>query len=282
QELKGEDILFLNPFISFDNKSSLRRELNQSLKDLDISPWEIRKAVNEGFKEMGNYTKDIRQKGEETLKYLEENNIKGMVLVGSAYHIDAAINHRIPELINSLDMAVLTEDSIEHLGGLERPLRVLDQWTYHSRLYRAAEYVSRNKNLELIQLNSFGCGLDAVTSDQVQEILQKRHKIYTQLKIDEVSNLGAARIRVRSLQAALKEKDSKDIELEEGELYGERVVFTKEHKENHTILIPQMAPIQFELLEKVLNTAGYNIVVLNDIQDNAVDEGLKYVNNDAC
>lgn len=181
-------------------------------------------------------------------------------------------------------MAVLTEDSVDHLGGeLEVPLRVLDQWTYHSRLYRAANYVSKSKNLELIQLNSFGCGLDAVTTDQVQEILQSRGgKIYTQLKIDEVSNLGAAKIRVRSLKAALEEKESKNIIFKEKKINNERIMFTEEHRQNHTILIPQMAPIQFKLLEKVFNTCGYNMVVLDDVKEEAVDEGLKYVNNDAC
>ena len=104
-------------------------------------------------------------------------------------------------------MAVLTEDSIAHLAEADRPLRVVDQWVYHSRLYRAAAYVAKEDNLELVQLNSFGCGLDAVTTDQVQEILQKEGKIYTTLKIDEGNNLGAARIRIRSLKAAMEERE---------------------------------------------------------------------------
>ncbi len=282
QELEEKDIIFLNPFITFDNKFSLRKELSRALKRFDIKPKEIKRAANNAWKEIYRYKLDLRLQGEKIVKYLEENNLRGIVLSGRPYHIDPAINHGIPNLINSLGMAVLTEDSVDHLGELEVPLRVLDQWTYHSRLYRAADYVSKNKNLELVQLNSFGCGLDAVTTDQVQEILKRHGRIYTQLKIDEVSNLGAAKIRLRSLKAAIEEKESRGIVFKEKKIDNERIVFTKEDRKNHTILVPQMAPIQFKLLERVFNTCGYNLVILDDIKGEAVDEGLKYVNNDAC
>ncbi|NLI66320.1 MAG: 2-hydroxyacyl-CoA dehydratase [Tissierellia bacterium] len=282
QELKDKNILFLNPFITFDNKNSLRNELTKALAPFNIGYYEMKRALQRAWEEMYQYKLDIRLEGEKTVKYLEENNLKGIVLSGRPYHIDPALNHGIPNLINSLGMAVLTEDSVDHLGEIEKPLRVLDQWTYHSRLYRAADFVSKHKNLELIQLNSFGCGLDAVTTDQVHEILKSRGRIYTQLKIDEISNLGAAKIRVRSLKAALEEKGPIEEIPEKEELYGERIVFTKEHKERHTILMPQMAPIQFQLLERVFRNGGYDLVVLEDVQKDAVDEGLKYVNNDAC
>ena len=136
----------------------------------------------------------MEKKGEETLKWMEENDRHGIVLAGRPYHVDPEINHGIPELITSYGFAVLTEDSISHLGEIERPLVVTDQWMYHTRLYRAASYVKSQNNLDLIQLNSFGCGLDAVTTDQVNDILTGSGKIYTVLKIDEVNNLGAARI----------------------------------------------------------------------------------------
>ena len=151
--------------------------------------------------------KDVEKKGEETLKYLEETGRRGIVLAGRPYHIDPEIHHGIPDLINSYGIAVLTEDSISHLGEIERPLRVNDQWMYHSRLYAAANFVKTRDDLDLIQLNSFGCGLDAVTTDEVYEILEGSGKIYTCLKIDEVNNLGAARIRVRSLLAAIRAKE---------------------------------------------------------------------------
>ncbi len=133
-----------------------------------------------------------------------------MYFAGRPYHVDPEVNHGIPELINSYGLAVLTEDSVAHLGTVERPLIILDQWMYHSRLYAAANYVKTVDNLDLIQLNSFGCGLDAVTTDAVNDILTKSGKIYTVLKIDEVNNLGAARIRVRSLIAALRVREQKN------------------------------------------------------------------------
>src|SRR6056297_2471219 len=145
--------------------------------------------------------------GEEAVAMLEESNIKGVVLAGRPYHIDPEIHHGIPEMINSLGMAVLSEDSVAHLGKVERPLRVLAQWAYHSRLYAAASFVTEVKNLELVQLNSFGCGIDAITTDQVQELMTNHSRIYTTLKIDEINNLGAARIRLRSLKAAMEERE---------------------------------------------------------------------------
>src|SRR5690606_5392507 len=133
--------------------------------------------------------------------------LKGIVLAGRPYHIDPHINHGIPEMINSLGMVVFTEDSIAHLGEVERPLRVVDQWVYHTRLYQAASFVAFQDDLEFVQLNSFGCGVDAVTTDQVHDILARHSKIYTTLKIDEGSNLGAARIRLRSLKATMLERE---------------------------------------------------------------------------
>jgi len=280
QEIQDKNILFLNPFITLDNKKSLGKELYKALSSFNISYKEIRVALDKAWDEMQNYKADIRAEGEKVVRYLEDNDLQGIVLSGRPYHIDPAINHGIPSLITSLGMAVLTEDSIDHLGEPKRPLRVLDQWTYHSRLYRAADFVSKHKNLELVQLNSFGCGLDAVTTDQVQEILQSRGKIYTQLRIDEISNLGAAKIRIRSLKAALDEKEGGPAK--ERQIYGERILFTKEDRKRHTILMPQMAPIHFRLLEGLFRDYGYDLVVLEEVQEDAVDEGLKYVNNDAC
>ena len=143
------------------------------------------------------------KKGEETLEYLKKTGKRGIVLAGRPYHVDPEINHGIPELITSYGIAVLTEDSISHLAKMDGRLIVLNQWMYHSRLYAAAQFVRTQENLDLIQLNSFGCGLDAVTTDQVNDILTGSGKIYTVLKIDEVNNLGAARIRIRSLLSAI-------------------------------------------------------------------------------
>ncbi|MDD5923109.1 MAG: 2-hydroxyacyl-CoA dehydratase, partial [Eubacteriales bacterium] len=180
------------------------------------------------------------------------------------------------------DFVVLSEDSVAGKVELPRPIRVLDQWVYHSRLYKAAEFSGRNDDVEVIQLNSFGCGLDAVTTDQVEEILEQHNKLYTVLKIDEVSNLGAAKIRVRSLKAAVEERDRMGTKPVPEAKPFERRVFTKEMKKDYTILIPQMSPIHFNYLKEVIKAAGYNAVLLPSVDTNAVDEGLKYVNNDAC
>jgi len=282
EALKDEDVLFMNPFLSFDDKEGLRNRLVEEFERLNIPKDEIVRAVDRAWDERIRVKEDIRRKGEETLEYIERKGIKGIVLAGRPYHLDKAINHNIPGLINSLGMAVLTEDSIAHLGEVERPLRVLDQWVYHGRLYRAASFVAQREDLELVQLNSFGCGLDAVTTDQVEEILNRYGKIYTVLKIDEISNLGAAKIRIRSLIAALKERDKRGYKLEKKYDIPERVQFTKEMKKTHTILMPQMAPIHFEILRSALSSCGYNLEVLPSADAKAVDEGLKYVNNDAC
>lgn len=185
-------------------------------------------------------------------------------------------------MINSYDIAVLTEDSISHLGNPERPLIVSDQWMYHSRLYAAASYVRTTDNLDLIQLNSFGCGLDAVTTDQVNDILSGSGKIYTCLKIDEVNNLGAARIRIRSLIAALRVKESKKETRKINSTALNRVVFTEEMRRDYTILCPQMSPIHFDLLQSAFTACGYHLEVIPENNRHAVDTGLKYVNNDAC
>lgn len=279
-ELKDSGIPFLNPFISLQNRKTIAKKLIQVFPDIPKD--EIILAVKAGLQEQERLKADIRRKGEEVLQYLQKTGKKGIVLAGRPYHIDPEINHGIDTLITSFGLAVLTEDSVSHLQPLEHPLRVVDQWVYHSRLYRAAAFVAKQPNLELIQLNSFGCGLDAVTTDQVQEILENHNKIYTCLKIDEVSNLGQARIRIRSLLAAMKERERKGITPQVVNLPKSRVIFTKEMKKKHTILCPQMSPIHFELLEAVMNSEGYEMVVLEKVSPNAVEEGLKHVNNDAC
>lgn len=281
-ELRGGDIIFKNPFLPFDDISRLKKRLYDEFLEFNISKGEINSAVEAASEEQDKYRQDIRNKGMEVLKYINDNNIKGIVLSGRPYHVDPEINHGIPELITSFGMAVLTEDSVAHLGEVERPLRVVDQWVYHSRLYAAASFVATQKNLELIQLTSFGCGLDAVTTDQVEEILENYKKVYTSIKIDEGNNLGAIRIRIRSLKAAMEERDKRGFKLERVEKFKERIVFTEEMRKTHTILCPQMSPIHFQFLEEAVKSSGYNIVILPSVDKSAVDEGLKYVNNDAC
>ena len=279
-ELNDPSITFRNPFLAFTSEEILANRLIEKFKDIPAE--EVKAAVHKGWEEMAAARRDVQKKGEETLKYLEDTGRHGIVLAGRPYHIDPEIHHGIPDLINSYGVAVLTEDSVSHLVPVERPIRVNDQWMYHSRLYAAANFVKTRDDLDLIQLNSFGCGLDAVTTDEVYEILDGSGKIYTCLKIDEVNNLGAARIRVRSLLAALRAKDAQKRERTIKPSSIEKVAFTKEMRKDYTILCPQMSPVHFSLLEAAFNANGYHLEVLPNDNKHAVDVGLKYVNNDAC
>lgn len=283
EELAGHNVKFSNPFMAFTNEEILTKRLVEVFEqEFSIPAEEIRSAAARGWKELTDSRKDMKKKGEEVLKWMKKTGRRGIVLAGRPYHVDPEINHGIPELITSYGFAVLTEDAVSHLGRVERPLIVTDQWMYHSRLYEAACFVKTQPNLDLIQLNSFGCGLDAVTTDQVNDILTRSGKIYTLLKIDEVNNLGAARIRVRSLISAIRVREMKNYQKPVVSNAYSRVLFTKEMKKDYTILCPQMSPIHFELIETAVRSFGYRLEILQNADRNAIDTGLKYVNNDAC
>ena len=336
-EISEKHVEFMYPFVPYNDKIELKRRLYELIahdrvadagagrgrvRGPKITRSEVDAAVNAAYEADAAFHERIQEMGEETMKWIEDNGGHGIVLAGRPYHNDPEINHALPELITSFGFAVLTEDSVAHLVKPDRPIRVVDQWMFHSRLYRAAKLVTLRDDLDLIQLNSFGCGLDALTTDQVQEILEGSGKIYTVLKIDEVSNLGAARIRIRSLMAALKDREAE--RRAEAEAAGERycagaaspvadlvadgeapvfathkyaleaqrranssafpkVRFTQEMKdEGYTILCPQMAPIHFDLVKEVFKAAGYNLELLPSTDRGAVEAGLRYVNNDIC
>ena len=281
EDLKG--VKFINPFLPLETKKLVKQILElDEFKEYNFTKEELLNAATLAENEHLKVREDIHKKGEETLQYLKDNNLKAIVLAGRPYHIDPEINHGIDTMITSLGLSVLTEDSISHLGEAKRPLRVVDQWMFHARLYSAADIVGKNDNLELVQLNSFGCGVDAVTTDQVEEILSSFNKMYTLIKIDEINNLGAVRIRIRSLLASLNKRLENKIVSSSGNYESERVIFTKEMKKDYTILIPQMAPIHFELLEAAVNSSGYKVELLRECTPKTVEIGLKYVNNDAC
>ena len=280
EEIGRGEVVLRNPFMSFRDIKTISEALIKEFPELPAD--EILTAVSGAWDELDRARQDMKKKGEETIKYLEENGNHGIVLAGRPYHIDPEINHGIPELITSYGIAVLTEDSVSHLADPERPLIVSDQWMYHSRLYSAASFVKTREDLDLIQLNSFGCGLDAVTTDQVNDILAGSGKIYTCLKIDEVNNLGAARIRIRSLLSAIRVRDSKKQKRVIRSSAIHKVPFTEQMRKEYTILCPQMSPIHFEIIEPAFSACGYNFEVLSNDNKRAVDTGLKYVNNDAC
>ncbi len=280
--LKERNVRFHNPFLPYHDSRKLIKRLYEEFREFSVSLPEITRAVEKAWDEDRKVKRDIRQKGEEVIAWLKKNGRSGIVLSGRPYHLDPEINHGIPSIITSLGMAVLTEDSVAHLGRVERPLRVLDQWMYHSRLYEAADYVSCESCLELVQLNSFGCGPDSVAAEQAQEILARKGKIFTLIKIDEISNLGAVRIRLRSLQAAMEARKERAMETRPSSQPYRRPLFTEDMRQTHTIIAPQMAPIHFELIEEVARSAGYRMEILPKVEKEDIEEGLKYVNNDSC
>ena len=284
ENLKAEDVKFMNPFLPFEAKNLVKKVMElEEFKEYNFTKQELIEAANKAEQEYQKCKQDIKDKGTDTVRYIEENNLRGIVLAGRPYHIDPEINHGIDTLITSLGLCVLTEDSVADKAEAKRPIRVVDQWVYHARLYAAAEYVGKHDNLELVQLNSFGCGVDAVTTDQVEEILSSFNKMYTLIKIDEVNNLGAVRIRIRSLLASMNKRIAEKQEEQASGDYGvKKKVFSKDMRKDYTILMPQMAPIHFELIEAAVKECGYNLELLRDCTQNTVETGLKYVNNDAC
>ncbi|MGL4742337.1 MAG: acyl-CoA dehydratase activase-related protein [Sarcina sp.] len=194
---------FIMPFLSLNDRKVLLKTLYKELKDVfDVSKKDIKKAIDEAFSEYENFKSNVRTKGREYIEYARENDKKIIVLAGRPYHVDKEINHGIDRAIAELGVVVVSEDCLSSKD--EKPsLNILNQWTYQARLYSAAKVVTENEDMELIQLVSFGCGTDAITSDEIKEILTDGGKIYTQIKIDETNNLGAAKIRIRSLLETL-------------------------------------------------------------------------------
>lgn len=281
--LREPDVRYLSPFLNLDAPDLLPRRLVETFADFDVSLEEAKLAVAAGYAEDAQVKADVRAEGQRALAWLAEHGKRAIVLAGRPYHVDPEVNHGIPELITGLGMGVLTEDSIIDGPALTRPLRVRDQWAYHTRLYEAAGVSAADPRLELVQLNSFGCGLDAVTTDQVQELLEARDNVYTVLKIDEVSNLGAAKIRLRSLKAATDQRRaSASVITYPDDAAPTWPRFTAAQRSQHTIYAPQMAPIHFRLIAAVLRRAGYRVELLEKAHPADVESGLKYVNNDAC
>ena len=290
QDVMGETP-FYAPFLPLADKKSLVPALVKALKDLPFSKGEISDAVEAAWAEQEKCKADYREMTKKTVSRLVAEQVPTIVLAGRPYHLDSGINHGIPELITSLGMAVLTEDGVAPLGNEIKHLRVVDQWSYHSRLYRAAEFVSRTEGFQIVELNSFGCGLDSIVADQVKDILSAKHKIHTLLKIDEGTNLGAVTIRLRSLQSVMERSMRKhhnpeapvETTIDDIPSYDyDRVVFTEEMSKTYKILVPQMSPLHFQLLDPVLNSEGYDFEMLPAPTREDVEIGLKYINNDAC
>lgn len=277
--LRQKNITFLEPFLPLNNKEALIKRLAEELSSFNIAKSDLIIAVEKSYNELEHYKNDVKTYGEHIIDEATKQNLPMIVLAGRPYHIDPEINHGIPEMIQSYNIAILSEDALYHLDCPEDNLDIVNQWSYHARLYHAASYVARHKNMTLIQLSSFGCGLDAITTGQVREILEQHGDIYTIIKLDEVSNLGAARIRIRSLMAAWKYGFTQIDELEPPK---QRAYFSKDCQKTHTILAPQMSPRHFDFIQHACQKAGLNVVIPPMPTQEDIDLGLRYINNDMC
>ncbi|MBQ4071002.1 MAG: 2-hydroxyacyl-CoA dehydratase [Clostridia bacterium] len=283
EDLESAEVRYIRPFMAFTDERAVRDRMVRLCREVwGIGAREVRRATRLAWREQLAAKEDIRREGKRLFDKMQAAGERGIVLAGRPYHVDPEINHGIPDLIASYGLHVFTEDSLPVDFEPSRPLRVVDQWVYHSRLYTAAQFVCAHPSLELVQLNSFGCGLDAVTTDQVADIMSGAGRLYTVLKIDEVNNLGAVRIRIRSLLAAMKKRENNCIGATSDFSY-RRTEFTDEmRREGYTILAPQMSPIHFDILEPVFKKHGYNVCILDNDDRRAIDVGLRVVNNDAC
>lgn len=271
----------LQPFLSIANAKALEKELLACFTH--VTNQEMKLALQKAQQEEAAYKNWLQQRGDEVLAFLRAENKKGIVVSGHPYHIDPAINHGLPAEINRLGFAVLTEDTVSHLSSGEVRPEVVNQWTFHGRLYQAAEAVIAHDELEMLQVTSFGCGLDAITTDAVANMLEEQQQLYTWIKMDEISNLGAARIRLRSLKAAIEERAEQHQELINQTVdQTEPPIFTKRDRDIYTILAPQLIPTHFSLFEKAFQMHGYQLKVLQNVADHEVEKGLRFVNNDAC
>lgn len=283
--LRDGTIRFMCPFLPYNDEARLIQRLFEEFKDLGISKKEISGAVALGMAEVLSVREDIRKKGEETLNYLEQTGTTGVVLAGRPYHLDPGVNHRVDDMITASGMAVLSVQSVCHKGGIERPLAFVDQWMYQSRIYAATGFIKTSDNLELVQLNSFGCGLDAISLEQVKEILKKGRKVHTSVKIDEMSRRGLFKLRIRSLKAAVQEKKAPSAGHLPMGWRKETAPCPGEAAGKHTILLFQLTPFHDQFFEAVFQSSGYNLEVLSAVKPedkDVIGEGLKYVNNDAC
>ena len=279
--LRNENIEFIEPFLPINNPKKMLQRLTEVefFKTDNITSKELKSAMDAGYKELEQYREDVRNKGKEILQTAKEKNLPVILLVGRPYHIDPEINHGIPEMIQSYNLAIVSEDSVYHMDTPKDELSIVNQWSYHARLYHAASFAAAHPEINLIQLSSFGCGLDAITTNQVREIMEGHQRLYTMIKLDEVSNLGAARIRLRSLLAVLSRRHVPGYQ---PIITPERPHFTHDCKGTHTILAPQMAPIHFNLISHVLNRYGYQVVIPETPKEDSINLGLQYVQNDMC
>ena len=307
-DLREEGVDFMRPAMSMEpihKPVPTKKRLRDELKRFGVSSSEVNAAFETAKKAQLDFKDDVRRYGDEAMEFLKHTGGAAIVLSGHPYHLDPDVHHGIPELIRGYGVAVLTEDSVCHhaneIGGVDS-LYVVDQWTYHSRLFRTATVVARHPdfgNVHMVQLNSFGCGLDAISSDQAAQLLDRHGKLHTLIKIDEGKNNGAVNIRIRSLLSSVRKRtaqtatnEKKNAVLTErpgmspldwiSSLRSQRRTHMKNNRAARTILCPALSEHHFQFLETTMRREGLDFRVLPEGGRDAVELGLRYVNNDAC
>ena len=279
EDIKENKVKLLSPFLPIDHPKKLVKRILQEFKEYNLTPKEVRHAVQEAVKERQAFCDDLTNKAKEIIDQVNQSGGKGIILGGQPYHVDPFVNHGIPDKIVAEGIPVLSTASVAPLGKkLHYRLNVVDQWVYHSRQYRAATVAINNPNFEFVQMNSFGCGINAITTGEVNNLLESANRLYTMLKIDEGANLGAVRIRIRSLLAAMRDRSNVTKVVPPKKVKD----FSQDMKSTYTILCPQFSPLHFQLLHDVMLPLGYNLEVLPEFNQKMIEEGLRYVNNDAC
>ena len=284
-DVRDSSVKFMRPSVCIDSETQMTDAIFKELAQFEIPKYAVEAAVAEALKAQMRFKEDIEAMGRNTISYLKEHGGVGVILAGHPYHINPEVNHGIPELINGYGVAVFTEDSICKMAcelKEKAKIDVVDQWVYHSRLYRAAITAAMHpdfENIELIQLNSFGCGLDAISSEQTADILERHGKLHTILKIDEGKNNGAVNIRIRSLLAAVKSRKEKSSLLR---AVKNRDRSVSKSMAGRTILCPPLSSHHFQFIDTVFESVGIKVKVLPEGTRECVELGLKYVNNDVC
>jgi len=270
-----------NPAVSFKDKHLLKKQLHLFLKQFGISSRTVSKSVEKGLEAQKKFREELKKKAGIVMADAEKKGEMAVVLAGRPYHIDPLINHGIPNLLAGMGVHVITEDCIpeDHQTDLA-DIKVLTQWAYANRLFAAAEWVSRTQNLEIIQITSFGCGPDAITSDEIRDIIVNSGKIYTMIKMDEIANLGAVKIRLRSMLEAVRENRSAGNSTQK-KAPAIHPVFTPQNKKK-TLIAPYFSPFYSPLIPAAFRPFGLNVEVLPPQDKASVEFGLKHINNDMC
>jgi len=270
-----------NPAISFEDSDLLKKQLFHFFKRFGVNYLTVSRGVEEGLASKKEYDREVLYKAQALITEAEKEGRMIAVLAGRPYHTDSLINHGIPRLLTELGVDVISEKAVPvSIDNILSDVCVLTQWSYTNRLYAAARWVSTTRQTTLIQLTSFGCGPDAISADEVRKIIQSKGKIYTLIKIDEIANLGAVKIRIRSLLEAIKENTVRQQKLVNNGKKTNRIFMPEDRK--RTLIAPYFSPFYSPLIPAAFRSLGYTVDILPPQDKTSVEFGLKHINNDMC